>query len=112
MRKYFSALFVALFLLSTVLSGCGTQSETVGEGENQTVENPQTQAPESMSPSNSSEHLEEPEESSASENQDGDDSNGTPVVYFTSFISLRKRDSSILYAPRQARRPKIGRFLI
>lgn len=87
MRKYFSALLVALFLLSTVLSGCSTQSETVGEGENQKVENPQTQAPESMSPSNSSEHPEEPEESSASKNQDGDDNDGTPVVYFTSDIS-------------------------
>lgn len=87
MRKYFSALFVALFLLSTVLSGCGTQSETVGDSENQTVENPQTQAPESTSPSNSPEQLEGPEESSAPEDQDGNDNDGTPVVYFTSDIS-------------------------
>ena len=89
MKRHLSlltVLFLAGFLLFT---GCGQNVTTssTGKGESQTKEDAQTQTPESISPSNSPEQPEEPEESSAPEDQDRNDNDGTPVVYFTSDIS-------------------------
>ena len=89
MKRQFSLLTALLLSMSLLFAGCG-QNVTTGstdEGESQTVNEPQTQTPESTSPSNSPEQPSESEESSAPENQAGTDSDGTPVVYFTSDIS-------------------------
>ena len=89
MKRHLSLLTVLFLAGSLLFTGCGqnvTTSSTC-KGESQTKEDAQTQAPESISPSNSPEQPEEPEESSAPENQDGNDNDGTPVVYFTSDIS-------------------------
>lgn len=87
MKKHFSLLTSFFLAASLLFAGCGHATGSAGEGESQTTEDAQTQTSESTSPSNSPEQPSESEESSAPENQDGTDSNGTPVVYFTSDIS-------------------------
>ena len=89
MKRHFSLLTSFFLVASLLFAGCGQNAATgsAGEGESQTTEDAQTQTSESTSPSNSPEQPSESEESSAPENQDGNDSNRTPVVYFTSDIS-------------------------
>ena len=89
MKRHFSLLTALLLAASLLFVGCG-QNVTTGstdEGGSQTVNEPQTQTPESTLPSNSPEQPPESEESSAPENQAGTDSDTAPVVYFTDQIS-------------------------
>ena len=87
MKKHFSLLTSFFLAASLLFAGCGHATGSAGEGESQTTEDAQTQTSESTSPSNSPEQPSESDESSALSNQDGTDSNGSPVVYFTSDIS-------------------------
>ncbi len=86
MKKHLS-LSAALFLVVSLLfAGCG-QNETTDKGGSQTAEKPQTQTPESTSPSNFPEQPTDTQGSSASEDQDGNSGEESPVVYFTDHIS-------------------------
>ena len=89
MKRHFSLLTALLLAMSLLFAGCGQNVATgsTDEGGSQTVNEPQTQTPESTSPLNSPEQPSESEESSAPENQAGNGSDTAPVVYFTDQIS-------------------------
>ena len=88
MKKHLLLLITLFLAVSLLFTGCGQNAAigSTGEGEDQTMEEPQIQTPESTSPSNSTEQPTDTEESSVPD-QDGNSGEESSVVYFTSDIS-------------------------